>query len=497
MKSLESVVKKALFSLDFKREQPVALAFSGGLDSTVLLNILLQIVGSKKLRAIYVCHNLRSKEELAEEISLIQRTCRIMRVRLTVVRIRDGAIAGYAARAKCGIEAAARRFRYRALVRTARRWNISTIIMAHHADDQIETFLMRFIRGGGLDSLAGISPSRIIDKTSGIRVLRPLLQTERRELFDYAQQRGIVWSEDSTNEETIFLRNRIRHVLIPYLDSNFPSWRRSVLGYWGQIQNVQAFLRAFTLERMRDIQREQGGRPVLEFSLFRKEEPAVRLAILKDFLQNFGIEHPVGYHALQNLDRAISNGALKAEGGAYEFDLSGGLIQLKGQTRFSSEPSTRSASFLLDSYKKDQYLLKVLGPGEYECGAFKLIVAHDSGEIPGFGKTIPGESDTTASIEAAISFPFVFRNKKEGDGILTEAGMREIDAILKKSKIPENMRHLVPLLEDKHGIAAVLIFAFARGSATNVIYRKPSLGEDGEIVYILLSVMKGDRIINV
>jgi tRNA(Ile)-lysidine synthase len=95
-----------------------------------------------------------------------------MRVRLTRVYIREGAIAEYAKQARCGIEAAARRFRYHALARTAQRWNISTIITAHHADDQIETFLMRLLRGGNLGALAGISPSRAIDKTSGVRVVR-------------------------------------------------------------------------------------------------------------------------------------------------------------------------------------------------------------------------------------------------------------------------------------------------------------------------------------
>ncbi len=73
MKSLESVVKKALLSLDSDREQPVALAFSGGLDSTVLLDILQRVVGNEKLRAVYVCHNLRPKEELEREISLIKK----------------------------------------------------------------------------------------------------------------------------------------------------------------------------------------------------------------------------------------------------------------------------------------------------------------------------------------------------------------------------------------------------------------------------------------
>jgi tRNA(Ile)-lysidine synthetase-like protein len=498
MKNLEIVVKKKLFSLDFDREKPVALAFSGGLDSTVLLNILLQIVDNKKLRAIYVCHNLRPKEELAKEILLIKKTCQIMRVRLTLVYIREGAIAEYAKQARCGIEAAARRFRYHALARTAQRWNISTIITAHHADDQIETFLMRLLRGGNLGALAGISPSRAIDKTSGVRVVRPLLQIERRELYNYAEKKGLEWSEDSTNEETIFLRNKIRHSLIPYLDSEFPSWKCSVIGYAPQIRNTQAFLHTCAEKHMHAMQKEYRGRPVLDLNLFKKREAVIRLEILKNFLQNFIYKHHIGYHALQNLDRAISDGALKAEAGGYEFDLTGGVLQFKGRARFSSAPSTRGISFLLDSYREDQYFLKVQAPGKYECGAFKLVVAYDSSNtnIPGLAHIVIDESEKMASVKIPISFPFVFRNKKEGDIIYTEAGIKGIDAIIKKSKIPEGTRHLVPLLEDKYGIAAVLISTFVKGSTLNAVCRNPSLGENGEIVYILL-LMKGDHIINV
>jgi tRNA(Ile)-lysidine synthetase-like protein len=496
MKSLESIVKKALLSLDSDREQPVALAFSGGLDSTVLLDILQRVVGNEKLRAVYVCHNLRPKEELEREISLIKNTCRARSVRLTLVHIREGAIAGYAKKAGCGIEAAARHFRYHALVRTARRWGISTIITAHHADDHLETFLMRLVRGGSLGSLAGISASRTLDKNSGVRVLRPLLQIERRELHDYAEKKGLVWSEDSTNEETVFLRNRVRHLLIPHLDSQFPSWRQSVIGYASQIGNAEVFLRACANERMQALQRESRGGPALALELFRKEPAVVRQAILELFLQSLAIGHHVGHHALRNLDGAIAGGALKAEAGGYEFDLSEGLIRLRGRAHFSSAPRARSASFLLDSYREDQYFLKVQAPGEYGCGAFRLAVSRDSHTISGFGTIAKDESEKNASIRIPLSFPFVFRNKREGDVIHTEAGIKGIDAIIKEAKIPARLRHLVPLLEDRYGIAAVLLSMCAEGQTPAALCRKPSLGEKGEIVYIFL-LMKGDHIINV
>lgn len=487
MKTLETIVKEALSGLGLGREQPVIVAFSGGLDSTVLLDVLVKIRGGENLRAVYVCHNLRPKEELEREMSLIKDVCRTKRVRLTLVQIREGAIVGYAKRAKCGIEAAARHFRYRALIRTARRWGISTIVTAHHADDQVETFLMRLLRGGRLSSLAGITASRILVNGSKLRVLRPLLQIERQALRDYAERHGLRWSEDSTNDDTVFLRNRVRRMLIPQLDDQFPSWKRAVMGYASQIGEAEASLRSVAKNRMMAMRSECRGEPALDLDLFKREPAAVRQRILRLFLNDLGIGHHVGHHALRCLDAAMSSGALKTEAGGYEFDLSEGLLRCKGRARFSSAPRARNASFLLDSYKEDQYFLKVQVPGEYECGDFRFIVARAGG-----GDAYP----ENAGIVLPIAFPFIVRNRKEGDALHTEAGLKKIDVLFQEAKVPAHARHMVPVLEDKHGIAAILLNAGAGGQNLTALYRKPSLGEDLEIVYIFLS-MKGDHTINV
>ena len=488
MKSLETVVKEVLFSLGVDREQHVILAFSGGLDSTVLLDVLVNILGNERLRAVYVCHNLRPKEELEREMSLIKDTCRIKKVRLTLVHVREGEISKYAKQKKCGIEAAARRFRYYALIRTARRWGISTIVTAHHADDQVETILMRLMRGGSLSSLAGISTSTALDRGSKIRVLRPLLQVQRRTLRDYAEKQGLRWSEDSTNDKTIFLRNKVRHMLIPYLDEQFSSWKHAILGYASQIGDAEAALRSVAEQRLSAMQGVCQGEPALDLDIFKEEPVAVRRKILQLFLRGLDIGHHFGYYALQSLDSAIISGALRAEAAKYEFDLSEGLLWCKGKTQFSSAPRARNASFLLDSYKEDQYFLKVQAPGEYACGDFRFIAARR-----GQGGDVISEHD---GIELSLAFPFIVRNRKEGDRLHTKEGVKKIDALLKEAKVPVNVRHTVPVIEDRYGIAAVFLPTGTEGQAPGVLYRKPSLCEDGEIVYIFL-LLKGDYTINV
>lgn len=498
MRNLERIVQRSLDTLEPRLEGNVAIAFSGGLDSTAMLNIFARILPHKRLRAIYVCHNLRPKDELEKEMALIQTACQSLHINLTIARIRKGAIEAYAKKTKCGIEAAARHYRYRALVRNARRWKIDTIVTAHHADDQLETFLMRLIRGGSLHSLAGIAPSRIIDKKMGIRLVRPLLNIERRELHEYALNNNLSWSEDSTNEATIFLRNRVRHLLIPYLSENFPSWRQSFSEYQSQIQDMQAVAWTYAQKRLRAMQKRYDGKPVLDLKLFVHETRAVRLNILRLFLSQCANERPIGYHALCDLDAAISRGgALKTEAGGLEFDFSDGMLHFKGPAPFSSAPASRCASFLLDLYREEQYFLKVATSGVYQCGVFHLVVTYDGDEIAKIMNSKSDASDVRTLIKIPLSFPFVFRNKREGDTIVMETETKTVNDVLTKAKIPEEKRHEPPLLEDRRGIGAIVLSGFTKETSSNVIYRKPLLGEASKIVYILLSMMKGDRRINV
>jgi len=165
MKTLEyKSSRKFLLDKHVDFHKPLAI-LSGGLDSSVLLYILVRIFDHDNIRAIHVCHNIRSKEELERERIFLQKTCKAYSIPITIVNIRQGAISEYAHRKNCGIEAAARHYRYHALVRTAQRFGISTIVTAHQADDQAETFLLRLVRGGRLETLGGISASRLVDST--------------------------------------------------------------------------------------------------------------------------------------------------------------------------------------------------------------------------------------------------------------------------------------------------------------------------------------------
>jgi len=489
MKTLEYKVKKVLLDMRVDFYKPLAIAFSGGLDSSVLLSILVRIIGHENIRAIHVCHNIRPKEELEKEKIILQKTCRDMNIPLTIVNIRQGAISEYAHRTKCGVEAAARQYRYHALIRTAQRFGISTIATAHQADDQAETFFLRLLRGGRLEALGGILQSRLVDTTKDIYIIRPLLSFRRYELEAFARENSLEWSEDSTNRDNSFLRNRIRHELIPLLDTRFPSWRSSIESYQLQAQELTSLVTSIARQRMPTMVRGRGKDAILDQTLFKKEEALVRREILRLFLMQLGLEDIVNQGVLRSLEHAILKRAPRIEAGRCQFDLSCGVVKYIGKADSSSAFLDRSISHLKDLWKLDEFFLKVREPGQYECGPFRIVVSQSKYDPSSNIAAIDKEDFIYLSIP--LSFPFVFRNRKEGETISHGTFSKDLDAIFKKQKISSESKHIITILEDEYGIAAILLMTFDGKLNIKSYYPPQLLCEKRKIMYILL-LMKGD-----
>src|SRR5690606_5548724 len=113
------------------------------------------------------------------------------------------------------VESWAREARYAAFAGIAEEVGAAALLTAHHADDQIETFLLRLVRGAGLDGLVSIEPDTM---RGGLRVLRPFLGLPRSALERWARSRGLAWIEDPSNRDERLLRNAVRRQLVPVLD---------------------------------------------------------------------------------------------------------------------------------------------------------------------------------------------------------------------------------------------------------------------------------------
>lgn len=186
----------------------LCIALSGGLDSCVLLSALLaaQKQLAFALHAIHVHHGLSPNADAWAEFCVAR--CQALKVPCQVVHVNVDKKAGL------GIEAAARKARYEALLQS----DADFIVLAHHQDDQAETYLLQLLRGAGVKGLSAMSA---ID--SKRRLLRPLLSIPRLEIEDYARHANLKWVEDESNQDTHYDRNFIRHALTPLLSQRFPS----------------------------------------------------------------------------------------------------------------------------------------------------------------------------------------------------------------------------------------------------------------------------------
>ena len=201
-----------------KPNQPVLLALSGGLDSSVLLHLLATANQTIpfELHAMHVHHGLSANANAWADFCTQQ--CKLLNVPLDVVRVQVDK------NSKLGIEAAARQLRYEALFNFKTNGIVPDFILtAHHQDDQAETLLLQLFRGSGvkgLSSMAAMDESR--------RLMRPLLDVSRQTLQEYASQHHLAWCEDESNDNTQYERNFVRHDVIPVLTQRY-SALKSVL----------------------------------------------------------------------------------------------------------------------------------------------------------------------------------------------------------------------------------------------------------------------------
>jgi tRNA(Ile)-lysidine synthase len=194
---------------------PIAVALSGGLDSTVLLDATVRYMGSSLVVALHVHHGLSPNADAwAAHCQAFAQSLGVTFVSAQVDVVREGGES---------LEAAARDARYRALDSMCEGQGTSALWLAHHADDQAETVLLQLLRGAGVAGLAAMAPQRV-DGVSIPRV-RPFLHLLRAQLEHYAHERDLRWIDDESNADVRYARNALRHDVMPSLAVHFPGFR--------------------------------------------------------------------------------------------------------------------------------------------------------------------------------------------------------------------------------------------------------------------------------
>ena len=193
------------------QSKPCLLACSGGLDSVVLTHLCRQ---SQMDFVLAHCNfNLRG-DESDEDEKFVKNLAKKLNIKIFVTHFDT---IGYMNKNKVSIEMAARELRYAWFAEIMKENRLELLLIAHHADDNLETFLINLSRGTGIEGLKGIPA-----KTS--LIARPLLPFSREQILTYANDEKLAWREDSTNQETVYLRNMIRHEVVPKLKELHPTF---------------------------------------------------------------------------------------------------------------------------------------------------------------------------------------------------------------------------------------------------------------------------------
>ena len=280
----------------------VLVGVSGGPDSLALLSALVALRDQKKiiLHAAYVDHGLRPAAA-RREAALVQRVGRMWGVPThllhRVVRKGKGE----------SLESAARRLRYQALSSTARSHRCRVIAVGHTRDDQAETVLMWLIRGTGTTGLTGIPPIRRLD---GSRIVRPLLDCSRSQVDGYLRSQGIQPMQDQTNRSLRFLRNRIRHELIPLVERRYNRQLRKHLAQLADILREDlGWLGDQLKEGFLRMARPGMGVVRLDRQRLRSKPAALRRGILRLAVERLhGNCHGFGSRHWIALDQLLLNG---------------------------------------------------------------------------------------------------------------------------------------------------------------------------------------------
>lgn len=204
------------------QDRPVVVGVSGGPDSLCLMSV----IRKAGYPAIVAHFNHKLRPDADADANTVEQTAG--RLNLASV-IESGDVRLYADQEKLSIEEAARTMRYRFLMTQARRFNAQAVAVGHTADDQVETVLMHFLRGAGLAGLKGMNYRTILHTFDPqIPVVRPLLDTWREETVVYCAANGFRPRHDPSNTSLDFFRNRLRHLLIPTLESYNPRFREVI-----------------------------------------------------------------------------------------------------------------------------------------------------------------------------------------------------------------------------------------------------------------------------
>lgn len=392
------------------------VGLSGGLDSSVLLRLLVELRERQTmppLGAIHVNHQLHPDSARWEEHCAA--LCADLQVEFECRRV-DVTDTGE------GPEASARAARYAVFEALLAPGEL--LLLAHHLDDQVETFFLRLMRGAGARGLAGMPESRSLGAGA---LARPLLSVARSELEAYARGCGLDWIEDSSNRDLALDRNFLRHRLLPLFEERWSGYRQSVLRSVNALAEAERALGELDGDRIERSLGEDFGEPLLQLAVLAPESAGELARLLRRWLDAEGAESLPQARLLEfsrQLMQAQEDSLPQLEGNGYCLRYYRGGIFL-GAERFPAPPEELR-----------------LEPG--------AVV-----ELPGLGRLEAVAATEGLRLPDDGGWTLRFRQGGERCRPLGRGRSQSLKKLLQEYRVPPWLREQLPLLYDGAELAGV------------------------------------------
>jgi tRNA(Ile)-lysidine synthetase-like protein len=396
------------------KNEKVLVAVSTGIDSSVLLDLLLNNKDRLGIEVIVAHVNHQKREQSKEEEKYIREYCTMKKIKCYVKVLPKMELSNF--------QEWARNERLKFFTEVAETENIRYILFAHHSRDNLETILMRFLRSSGLRGYAGIQE---ITEYKGKYIYRPLIRTPKDDIIRYAKEQNIRYFEDASNKQDYYTRNRIRKYIIPEMEKENPSLHLAVAEFSETLfeaskvidEQTNKFIKTNVCVYNNIIKFSQ--LPFLDLGLFMQREVLFTLLKRYDFSK-------------ENIDEIIKQiKALKARIIAY----------LKPDLTMVKEYGV--INFVSGSLETEPFFLKIPVEGTY--------MLPQNREITVGNNICEFKANDSVICYNMKELPIYIRTKRTGDYIKFKNGTKKVSDILTNMKVSWLLRKDILLLCDSQG----------------------------------------------
>ena len=416
----------------FPEQSLVLAACSGGPDSLALVHVLQRLAGEQgfRLAVAHVDHCFRGEASAADE-RFVADFCRERQLPYQAVAID---VPGYLREHGGSSQDVARRLRYQWLRETASSLGASYIALGHHADDQAETFLLHLLRGAGAEGLAAMAEQEAL-------LIRPFLQVRRREIETYCSEQGLRPRLDASNLKDKYLRNRIRHHLLPDLSAYNPEIVPALTRTADIIREEHEFVRQEALKAQAHCVLWLENSCQVKLLAYSAYHPAVQRELWRQVLEKKrGALTGICFVHVENLLKLASDGRT----GAVQV-LPGGWQVRKDYACLVLEPLAAAAKAPLQEsrWQREVEVPSVTELPDGSCLETSWLAFEDA-----------AGSDVLSMAWAAAEPPLVVRFRQPGDVFrpVGLGGRKKLKDYLIDAKVPQAERDQLPLLCDAQGI---------------------------------------------